>query len=199
MIFIQRGGFKIIIKINRAVFISLVCLFILGVSAFLTAVLYKPVLKMFYPIKYEDIVTEASETYGVEKELIYAIIKCESGFDEHACSHAGAVGLMQIMPETFKWLKANNSDSQLHEKELENPRTNIMYGTLFISMLRKKYISDDTILSSYNAGESTVKRWLSNKSISADGVKLDNIPYKETKDYVNKVKAAKKFYKNLYF
>ena len=154
---------------------------------------------MFYPIKYEKMVSEASETYGVEKELIYAIIKCESGFDEHACSHAGAVGLMQIMPETFKWLQTQDSGLATNEKELKNPRTNIMCGTFLISMLRKKYRSDDTVLSSYNAGESVVKRWLNDKSTSADGVNLDNIPYKETRDYVKRVKTAKNFYKKLYF
>jgi soluble lytic murein transglycosylase len=154
---------------------------------------------MFYPVKYEETVLEASATYGVEKELIYAIIKCESGFDEHAHSHAGAVGLMQIMPETFRWLQTCDSDLKLNEKDLENPETNIKCGTLLISMLRKKYGDEDIVLSSYNAGISVVRRWLNDKSVSADGVHLHNIPYKETKDYVSRVKIAKKFYKELYF
>lgn len=172
---------------------------IICVSAFLLAILYKPILKIFYPIKYEEIVSEAAQTYGVEKEFIYAIIKCESGFDENAHSCAGAVGLMQIMPGTFKWLQNYTQGSKMSEKELSDPKTNIMYGTLLISILRKKYHNDETVLSSYNAGESVVKRWLSDKTISEDGVKLDNIPYKETKDYVNRVKTARWIYKKLYF
>ncbi len=155
--------------------------------------------RIFYPIKYEDIVSEASQTYSVEKELIYAIIKCESGFDEHAHSHAGAIGLMQLMPETFEWLQTYTHNSKLNESELKNPKINIMYGTLLISILRKKYISDEIVLSSYNAGESVVKRWLSDKKVSADGIKFDNIPYKETRDYISRVKTTKKLYKKLYF
>lgn len=172
---------------------------IAGISAGLASVLYKPVLKIFYPVKYEESVTKASKIYGVEKELIYAIIRCESGFDERAFSRAGAVGLMQIMPETFKWLHRYDSDPEPEKKELGDPETNIMYGTLLVSILRKKYNSDDLVLSSYNAGDSVVKRWLSDKKVSRDGINLSDIPYKETKDYVNKVKTAKKFYKKLYF
>ena len=62
-------------------------------------------MKSFYPIKYKTEVEEASNNYGIEKELIYAIIKCESGFDKEAHSHANAIGLMQITPDTFKWLQ----------------------------------------------------------------------------------------------
>ncbi len=193
------GEFNIVIKLNRTAVISLICFFSACALIFLVAVSYKPLLRFFYPIKYQETVSKASETYGVEKELIYAIIKCESGFDEHARSRAGAVGLMQIMPETFKWLQTQTSDSKLSKEKLEDPKINIMYGTLLISILRRKYSNDDTVLSSYNAGDSVVKRWLGDKKISADGIKLDNIPYKETRNYVNKIKTAKKIYKKLYF
>ncbi len=156
-------------------------------------------LKAFYPIKYEDIVSKDSETYGVEKELIYAIIKCESGFDENARSPADAVGLMQITPDTFKWLQKYIPESHFGEDELKNPEVNIAYGTLLISILRKKYSTDETVLSAYNAGETVVKRWLSDKNVSKDGVNFNTIPYKETRDYVNRVKTAKKIYKKLHF
>ena len=149
-------------------------------------------MKSFYPIKYKTEVEDASSNYGIEKELIYAIIKCESGFDREAHSHANAIGLMQITPDTFKWL-------QLYTREKGLNVESIKYGTLFISLLRRQYKNDEAVLSAYNAGDTVVKRWMADKNISSDGKNLDVIPYKETRDYVRRVISAKKFYKKLYF
>ena len=74
-----------------------------------------------------------------------------------------------------------------------------MYGTLLISLLLEKYGDEEVALCAYNAGETVVKRWLDNKNISKDGKTLENIPYKETRRYVKRVKRAKKIYKMLYF
>lgn len=160
---------------------------------------YERLMKSFYPIKYKTEVEEASNNYGIEKELIYAIIKCESGFDKEAHSHANAIGLMQITPDTFKWLQLYTREKGLSVESLKNPRINIKYGTLFISLLRKQYRNDEAVLSAYNAGDSVVKRWMADRNISSDGKSLDIIPYKETRYYVRRVIFAKKFYKNLYF
>lgn len=157
------------------------------------------VIKCLYPLEYEQIVNEASETYNVEKELIYAIIKCESGFNSDAHSHADAQGLMQITPDTFKWLKLHTREKNDDINKLKDPAVNIMYGTLFISLLREKYGDEEVALSAYNAGETVVKRWLDDKNISKDGKKLDYIPYKETCKYVKRVQWARKIYKILYF
>lgn len=161
---------------------------------------YKSALKFFYPIKYEDIVLKASETYKVDKELIFAIIKCESGFDKNAHSRANACGLMQITPETFDWLKTcYTHDEKASNSQLKTPEVNILYGTLLISILLKKYENEETALSAYNAGISATDRWLSSKNHSPDGFNLENIPYKETRDYISRVKKAKNIYKKLYF
>lgn len=150
-------------------------------------------------MKYEEIISRESSKYGLKKELIFGIIKCESGFDEKARSHADARGLMQITPETFEWLKKCYTHEELDISELENPEVNISYGTLFISILTKKYRNEEVILSAYNAGMTTIDRWLSNEEISYDGLSLNRIPYKETRNYVKRVKVAKKNYKRLYF
>ncbi len=157
------------------------------------------IMKYIYPIQYESIVNIASETYNVEKECIYAIIKCESGFDSDAHSHADALGLMQITPSTFRWLQLYTHENNADTERLKNPYVNIMYGTLLISILREKYDNEEAVLSAYNAGETVIKRWLADKNISKDGKKLDSIPYKETRRYVKRVQFAKKVYKMLYF
>ena len=161
---------------------------------------YKTAVKILYPLDHKEIVLENSDKYNVEKELIFAIIKCESGFDKNAHSHANALGLMQLTPETFNWLK----DCYTHEEhksylELQSPEINISYGTLLISLLLKKYKNEDVALSAYNAGISATDRWLSNKQYSKDGQTLQYIPYKETRNYVQKVQRAKSIYKNIYF
>lgn len=153
-----------------------------------------------YPLKHKDSVIRASQKYNVNKELIFAVIKCESGFDYKACSHANAKGLMQITPETFNWLKScYTHEDNLQESDLEDPDINISYGTLLISILSKKYKSKSAVLSAYNAGMSVVSKWLSNKDYSKDGLSIDYIPYEETRKYVARVKKAENIYKKLYF
>ena len=149
-----------------------------------------------YPVKYKynNIINRASERYNVQKELICAMIKAESNFNQDAHSHANAQGLMQITPETFEWLR----DYYTHEKNLDisgikNPETNIFYGSLLISILLKKYNYDEEIaLGAYNAGITTIERWKNNNN-------LDYIPYKETRNYIKKVKLFKKIYQIFYF
>lgn len=170
-----------------------------GILVFSIASGYEKLMKSFYPVRYKSEVEKSSYDYGIEKELIYAIIKCESGFNKEAHSHANAIGLMQITPDTFKWLQLYTQEKGLNVESLKNPKINIKYGTLFISLLRKKYKNDEAVLSAYNAGDSMVKRWMADKNISSDGENLNFIPYEETRNYVKRVISAKKNYKRLYF
>ncbi len=192
------GGFIIILKSIKKVFLFFVILFV-AFFVFLFCGGYKKLIKPFYPIQYEDVVNKASETYNVNKELIYAIIKCESNFDSDAHSHADAIGLMQITPDTFKWLQLHTHNKIDNTQLLKDPEINIMYGTLLISILMKKYGNEKVALGAYNAGETVVKRWLADKNISKDGKSLNEIPYKETANYVKRVNRVKRIYKKLYF
>ncbi len=187
-----------VIKICKKIKIFLV-LFISILAVFLAFWGLRFLVESLFPLKYESIVSKASRTYNVEKETIYAIIKCESGFDSDAHSHADAQGLMQITPDTFKWLQMRTNEKNVDMGQLKDPYINIMYGTLLISLLLEKYGDEEVALCAYNAGETVVKRWLDNKNISKDGKTLENIPYKETRRYVKRVKRAKKIYKMLYF
>lgn len=190
---------KIVIRLSK-IFYKFFLLISVGILlTFLVMKFQKPILKFFYPIEFCDIVSEASETYGVEKEFIYAIIKCESGFDPNAKSKANAIGLMQITPDTFEWLQKSHTHKKISLEELSSPKINIMYGTLLISILREKYDDEKVALCAYNAGETTTKRWLNDKNFSLNGKTLNKIPYKETFKYVRRVMSAKKIYKKLYF
>lgn len=144
--------------------------------------------EFLYPIKYNEIVTEYSELYSVDKALVYAVINCESRFDSNAVSKVGALGLMQITPETFQWLQTkDDGDEVLETEELYDPETNIKYGVLLLSLNLQEFGNTETALASYNAGRGVVTKWLSDPEISTDSVTLNTVPYTETAEYIKKV------------
>ncbi|MBR5527759.1 MAG: lytic transglycosylase domain-containing protein [Clostridia bacterium] len=155
------------------------------------------VQKKLNPVKYSAEVEKYSEFYGVPQPIIYAVIKTESSFVPDAVSHRGAIGLMQITPDTFSWLcsKTGGDDNSLL---LYDPDTNIRYGTYFLSLLHNEYQSWDTVFAAYNAGRRKVNEWLSTNEHNNNG-RLKNIPYKETREYVVKVSERASLYERLYF
>lgn len=153
--------------------------------------------KSVYPIKYSEYVDKASEDYGLEKPLIYAVIRTESKFDPDCESHVGAVGLMQMMPESFRWVQKLRGTS-LDDDELSDPAVNIDYGCYLLKYFMKHYGDERSAVAAYNAGF-VVGNWLKDSRYSSDGKTLKSIPYEETSKYVKKVEHAKEMYKKLYF
>ncbi len=148
-----------------------------------------------YGFKYEEYVERYSIEYSVPQEIIYAVIKCESNFVPDAVSSKGAIGLMQMMPDTYDWLctkLGENPDS------LYNPEISIKYGTYYLSYLYDRFGIWENCYAAYNAGETTVSEWLKNDEYSEDG-RLKNIPYNETEKYVKKVTDAVKAYDQLLY
>ena len=156
-------------------------------------------MRTAYPLGYREIVEEEARTQGVDPALVYAVMKAESNFDPDATSHAGARGLMQITPDTFDWLQTKLREGVSYTADdLYTPRVNIRYGCKFLQILQDEYTEQVTALSAYNAGMGTVNRWLSDPSISEDGVELNRIPYPETERYVSAVLRNYQTYRELY-
>lgn len=180
--------------------IVLVILFALSIF-FLVNLFNKSTTQFFkksYPIKYSEIVEKMSDKYDVEEDLIYAVIRTESGFDATADSPVGAVGLMQIMPSTFEWLQTySNGEVTMGTEELYKPEVNIEYGTIFLRFLLDRYKAEECAVAGYNAGFGAVDEWLMDTQYSSDGIHLDYIPYPETENYVEKVESAKAEYKKI--
>ena len=151
-----------------------------------------------YPIKYSEYVDKASEEYGVKKELIYAMIHTESHFNKDAVSSAGAIGLMQLTPETYEWL-CSKRDIEYVDGGLYDPSINIDFGTYLISWLFDEFGDEELVIAAYNAGPDNVRAWLKNSEYSPDGKTLETIPYSETEKHVDKVLDAEDKYKILYF
>lgn len=149
-------------------------------------------------IEYEAQVKKYSQEYGLDEYFVYAIICAESSFRADAQSSVGAKGLMQMMPETAKWLKEKYK-MDIDENDLFDPDTNIRLGCQYIKYLNGRFDNDITlVLAAYNGGEGNVRKWLKSSIYSPDGKTLTNIPYKETANYVKKVSTYYDLYKKIY-
>lgn len=155
------------------------------------------ILKNIYPKEYEQQVTTYSEMYNVDENLIYAIIKAESNFDPNAVSNKDARGLMQLMYDTAADV-AKIVEIEINEQNLLEPEININLGTKYISMLIEKYENIEVALAAYNAGSGNVDKWITEGTIKADGSNIENIPFKETNNYVRKILRDYKIYKQIY-
>ena len=151
-----------------------------------------------YPRQYSEFVEKYSGEYGVPEYVIDATVKVESGFDSGAKSEAGALGLMQIMPDTFDWLVSLTQDGY-ETGMLYDPETNIKYGTYYLSYLYLKYSDWETAFAAYNAGPANVDGWLENPEYCDENGGLEKIPIDETAKYVKKVSSASKVYQKLYY
>lgn len=160
-----------------------------------------PILKIIYPRTYEEAVLIYSEEYGVDDNLILALIKAESNFNANAISNRNAIGLMQLMEETAKDVANQNGielDDENIEQNLCDVYKNVQIGTCYLATLLKRYENKEIALAAYNAGIGTVDNWIDKGIIKADGSDIENIPYKETNYYVRKILRDYEFYNNLY-
>ena len=155
------------------------------------------ILKTLYPRRYIEFVEKYSQSNNLSEKFIFAVIECESGFDKDAVSYLGAEGLMQIMPETFRWLQEKRGES-LPDESIFEPETAIDYGCYFYGMLLEQFEDEATAVAAYHAGANQVEKWLADENYSDDGKTLKDIPYPSTKKYVEKVMRVKEIYEKIY-
>ena len=186
-------------KTKKKIYILLIVILI--IALLIAFRVPEKVLKIIYPLKYDNYVETYSEKYNVDKYLIYAIIKAENNFDNHAVSSKEAKGLMQLMKNTAKDI-TKKLELKIQDDEIENrlldSEFNINLGTKYISILLEKYNSVELALIAYNAGSGNVDTWLENGTLKSDGSNVEEVPYKETNSYVRKILRDYDIYKNLY-
>lgn len=147
--------------------------------------------RIFLPKKYNGYVVSCSEKYGIERELVYAIIRVESNFDPRAKSSAGAMGLMQLIPSTAKWISEELS-LNFNNVDMFDPKTNIEFGCYYLAYLFKKFTSMRAVICAYNAGETVVKGWLD----ESGEIDENKIAFAETKNYLNRVMGFYRLYRD---
>lgn len=150
------------------------------------------VIYRIYPLRFTEEINEYSDEYGQDAYFICAVICAESGFDENAVSYRGAIGLMQIMPETGTWAAGKIGITDFTEDMLTDPDVNIQIGCWYLSYLEEMFDGDiNKVIAAYNAGPNNVIEW-------AGDDELTDIPYEETENYVTKVTRNYQIYKGLY-
>lgn len=149
----------------------------------------------FYPMKNLEIIEKYSTEYKVDDYLVASIINVESHFNSEVISSKGAIGLMQLLPSTAEWV-AGKLKIQFVAQDLLDPEINIKIGSYYLAYLIDYFGDVELAICAYNAGQGNVKKWLSNKDFSLDGVSLKEIPFSETKNYLKKVKQNIEIYKN---
>ena len=179
----------------------LVCGLIILILIVFLIVFKNKIQRIFYPKLHEEFVSMYSDEYGVDENLVFAVIKAESNFQEDAVSHKDALGLMQIMKETAEDVARKYNieiDFNNSEREILNVQNNIKIGTKYLAVLLEKYKNIEVAVADYNAGIGTVDNWIEKEIIKSDGSDIENIPYKETNNYVRKILRNYKIYQDLY-
>ena len=174
-------------------------LIVLALVILLAILVYSSYLTFKCPLLYVDTIMEYSEEFSVDPYLIAAVINTESDFNLEAKSPKGAIGLMQIMPDTGAWIGEKLEVKDYSEADLYKASVNIRFGTWYLKFLSDKFDgNEELLLAAYNAGSGNVNKWLANREYSLDGKNLDKIPFKETENYIVRVKESKELYQKIY-
>lgn len=142
-----------------------------------------------YPLRYEQIVTTHARNYDLDPALLAAVIYTESRFDADARSSAGALGLMQLLPETGRAIAVRTGGDRFVVADLLDPELNVRYGAWYLRELQRTYGDTRTALAAYHAGPGNVDRW------RAQGV---GIQFPETRAYVENVLRLVPVYRRAY-
>jgi soluble lytic murein transglycosylase len=145
--------------------------------------------RLWYPLSYQQIVLSHARNYDLDPALLAAVIYQESKFKANARSTSGAIGLMQLLPDTAKGIAIHTGGSQFRVVDLFDPELNVRYGSWYLRHLLDKYGEEQDALAAYNAGQNNVDRWRR----AGEGIQ-----FAETRAYVKRVEELKRIYRRAY-
>ncbi len=181
-------------KLKGKIAICLLIAIIIAGAAFSAVKL----IRYMYPLEYRELIEKYSDEYDLDPYLVLAVIKVESSFRPDAVSPRDARGLMQITGKTGEWIAGKLKINNYSKDMLFEPEMNIRIGCWYLSTLYYEFGDLELMLVAYNAGSGNVSQWLKNNKYSQNGKSLDKIPFKETEQYLIKVKKSQATYKKLY-
>jgi soluble lytic murein transglycosylase len=145
--------------------------------------------RLRYPLEYGQIVAGHASNYGLDPALLAAVIYRESKFEADAVSDSGAIGLMQLLPDTAKGIALYTGGARFEVDDLYDPEINVRYGAFYLRRLLRKYGDVELALAAYNAGQANVDRWLA---------RGEGIAFAETREYVKDVLELRGIYRRAY-
>ena len=148
--------------------------------------------RLVVPLEYEEQIASSAARHGVDPYLVAAVISAESGFDAGGVSSKGAVGLMQLMPETAAEQAAVTGRSPVGPEDLTDPATNIELGTGYLARLLRRYGDERAAIAAYNAGMGVTDRWIT------EGPVEDTVAFPETREFLRRVLAERDRYRELF-
>jgi soluble lytic murein transglycosylase len=146
-------------------------------------------VRIRYPLRYQAIVRGHARNYELDPALLAGVIYQESKFRAHARSSSGAIGLMQLLPDTAKGIAVHTGGSRFRVSDLDDPEINVRYGAWYLRHLIDKYRDERTALAAYNAGQENVDTWRKEGK---------GIAFAETRHYVSRVEHLKTLYRRGY-
>ncbi len=180
---------------RRAALVLVAVLSVVAGGALLAPTFNEAVQEITLPLKHEDIIRQQAADKDLDPALIAAVIFAESHFRDQTSS-AGAKGLMQITPETAQYIADKSGGVAFETGDLSTPQVNISYGAFYLRYLLDKYDGDTTLaLAAYNGGEGNVDKW---RAAGGGGLRVADIPFPETRNYVVKVQDARRDYRTTY-
>jgi soluble lytic murein transglycosylase len=159
----------------------------------------RAVQELQLPLRHEDIIRQQAADKQLDPALIAGVIYVESRFRDQT-SHAGAKGLMQLMPDTADYIASKSGGTQFVQGDLATPQINIAYGSWYLRYLLDRYHGNEALaLAAYNAGEGKVDEWWRDAADRGQTFSVaDPIPFPETREYVSKVLSARRDYRREY-
>jgi soluble lytic murein transglycosylase len=151
-------------------------------------------LELRFPLVHSTLVDENAARNGIDKAWIFAVMRQESAFMHNARSHAGAMGLMQLMPATARAVSRDLKRKPPRRNQLLDPEINILLGSAYLRQMKSE-LADSSILATaaYNAGPHRVTRWLPERTLPAD-IWIELVPFRETRRYLQRVLAYTAIY-----
>ncbi len=160
---------------------------------------HRAVKELRLPLQHDDIIRQQAREKGIDPSLIAAVIYTESHFRPRT-SPAGAVGLMQITPQTADYIAHKSGGVAFETGDLATPQINIAYGTYYLRYLLRRFDADVVRgLAAYNGGEGNVEKWVAEAAARGERFDVQHIPFTETREYVGKVLDAQRRYRAQYW
>ena len=174
-----------------------------ALAAALLGLVFGPMLlhtvrKLELPLSHEQIIREQAAAKHLDPALIAAVIYAETKFDPRTSS-AGAEGLMQILPSTAEFLAQRSGGTRFTTSDLGTPAINVAYGSYYLRYLLDHYDGNEMLaVAAYNAGLANVDRWVARARAEGGQLQVSQIPFPQTRAYVQRVLQAQQEYRSLY-